>query len=135
MEKVTFKLPAMYGDHHVIEVRRLLLDVPGVHEVFASSAFQAVEIGFDPQVVSAATLETALDDAGYMQPMTVAQEAGVAANGQVAEGSFLRHTTSFAQTRQMIGFAQDVTHAGRPLWPCPGMGPVARQQELLAEED
>ena len=40
MNKVTIDLPSMYGDHHVQEVRRLLFDLDGVEEVYASSAFQ-----------------------------------------------------------------------------------------------
>ena len=37
----------MYGDHHVVEVRRLLLEMPGVTDVYASSSFQVVEVAFD----------------------------------------------------------------------------------------
>ena len=33
-------LAALYADHHVIEVRRILLEVPGVDTVDASSAFR-----------------------------------------------------------------------------------------------
>ena len=30
MQKVTYETPALYGDHHVLEVRRILLELPGV---------------------------------------------------------------------------------------------------------
>ena len=52
MEKITISAPAMYGDHHVVEVRRILLETPGVEDVYASSCFQAVEVTFDPTRVS-----------------------------------------------------------------------------------
>ena len=48
MEKKSFKLPAMYADHHVVEVRRILLEMPGVQDVYASSAFQVADVTFDP---------------------------------------------------------------------------------------
>jgi len=48
MEKFVINLPAMYGDHHVTEVRRILMGLPGVSSVFASSAFKSAEISFDP---------------------------------------------------------------------------------------
>ena len=35
MEVLTLELPAMYGDHHVVEVRRILLEIPGVDNVYA----------------------------------------------------------------------------------------------------
>ena len=30
MQKVTYETPSLYGDHHVTEVRRILLELPGV---------------------------------------------------------------------------------------------------------
>ena len=47
MEKTHITVPAMYGDHHVLEVRRILLALPGVAEVNASSCFQVVEVSYD----------------------------------------------------------------------------------------
>ena len=44
MEVFTIELPAMYGDHHVVEVRRILLDITGVEAVYASRGFRAAEI-------------------------------------------------------------------------------------------
>ena len=32
MKVLTLELPAMYGDHHVVDVRRILFDMPGVVE-------------------------------------------------------------------------------------------------------
>ncbi len=44
MKTISFDLPSLFGDHHVVEVRRLLLEIAGVEDVYASSAFQVVEI-------------------------------------------------------------------------------------------
>ena len=57
METTTYEIPSMYGDHHVIEVRRILQLIPGVEEVYASSAFQAVEVTFDPDKVTGKQIE------------------------------------------------------------------------------
>lgn len=125
MDTLTLDLPAMYGDHHVLDVRRMLLDLPGVKEVYASSAFQVVEVTFDPDEVAAADIEAVLDEAGYLEPLTVPLESHVAAyqgNGDTV--TYFRHSTAYAQTGNVAGFAQQVSYTGRPLWPCPGMGRI-----------
>ncbi len=60
MASVMIDVPAMYADHHVVEVRRILLDVPGVRAVYASSAFGVVEIDFDAEHTSSEALERRL---------------------------------------------------------------------------
>ena len=131
MEKTTIELPSMYGDHHVIEVRRILLEMPGVNDVSASSGFQVVEVDYDPEKTGAADIKTKLEEAGYTQELSVAVESGEAAyqgsNGD--SGKFFRHTAAFEQTQQGVSFTQEVSYTGRPLWPCPGMG-VVKQVEL-----
>ena len=131
MEKTTIELPSMYGDHHVIEVRRILLEIPGVEDVYASSGFQVVEIEYDPEKTEVAALKAKLEEAGYTQELPVAAETGEAAykgsNGD--KGEFFRHTAVFEQTQEGVSFTQEVSYEGRPLWPCPGMG-VVKQVEL-----
>ena len=61
----------MYGDHHVIEVRRLLLELPGVQDVYASSAFQVVEVTYDPAQLDAGAITARLDEAGYLGDLLV----------------------------------------------------------------
>ena len=58
MKKKLFELPTLYGDHHVIEVKRLLSEIPGVLDIYASSAFQVVEVPYDETKVN--DLELAL---------------------------------------------------------------------------
>ena len=80
METLTLEVPTMFGDHHVVEVRRILMELPGVEEVYASSSFQVVEVSFDPQKVEADALKDALDQAGYLGDLALPLEAAVPAN-------------------------------------------------------
>lgn len=123
MEQVTIPLPAMYGDHHVVEVRRILLEMPGVEDVNASSSFHMVEASFDPTKVSGDELKAKLEQAGYLAELAAPAETGQPAYGR-EESSYFRHTAAYAQTGSTVGFAQTVANTGRPLWPCPGMGPI-----------
>jgi excisionase family DNA binding protein len=65
MENALFEVPSMYADHHVIAVRQALLVVPGVEEVLASSAWQQVQVAYDPEAVSPDGIGQALEQAGY----------------------------------------------------------------------
>ncbi len=65
MEKITFTVPALYADHHVTNVKRLLSPIAGVENVIASSAFKEVTVEFDPSKTSQAALAKALTAAGY----------------------------------------------------------------------
>lgn len=128
MEVLILEVPAMYGDHHVVEVRRILLAIPGVEEVFASSSFHTVEVSFDPEKTNDLEIAIRLDEAGYLGEWSVIAERGRASD----EGGgpvYFRHTTVFEQTKHVVGFAQDVQITGRPLWPCPGMGPIMAMDE------
>lgn len=128
MDKIVFEAPAMYGDHHVVEVRRLLLTLPGVTAVNASSCFHAVEIEYDTGQVSPDELKQTLTEAGYLGDLPVPVESSIAVTQREEQDKkqFFRHTAAFAQTGKNIGFGQKVQYTGRPLWPCPGLG-VIRQ--------
>ncbi len=65
MDKITLTVPAMYADHHVLAVKRLLSPIAGVENVIASSAFKEVTIEFDSAKTSRQALEQALVAAGY----------------------------------------------------------------------
>jgi copper chaperone CopZ len=111
----------MYADHHVTEVRRILLAIPGVEEVNASSAFQVVEIEYDRDKTSEDTLKQALDESGYLGDLHTPAESGKPAAGRDGN-TYFRHTAAYKSTGAKISFEQKVTSSGRPLWPCPGMG-------------
>jgi copper chaperone CopZ len=122
MQKIVISVPAMYGDHHVLEVRRILFEMPGVAEVKASSWLQTVEVTFDPARLNPAHIKNRLAEAGYLDALPVAAESGRSDSPLVQGGQdgLLRHTVAYAQSKQVVSFAQNVHPADRPLWPCPG---------------
>ena len=128
MEKILFEAPALYGDHHVSEVRRLLLEIAGVSDVYASSAFQTIEVTFDPEQTQAELIEARLRDAGYLGEIPLLIEAGTAVKKKEGEGTF-RHTVMYETVKGTVSFAQKVESSGRALWPCPGLGVVKMDGE------
>jgi copper chaperone CopZ len=81
METKVFEAPALYGDHHVSEVQRILRELPGVEDIYASSAFQVIEVRFDESKISADKIATCLEEAGYLGEVPMLAETGVAAYG------------------------------------------------------
>lgn len=65
MDSVTLSAPAMYADHHVLQVRDTLLALDGIDDVYASSAWQAVIVAYDTAKIQPAAIEKALAEAGY----------------------------------------------------------------------
>jgi excisionase family DNA binding protein len=65
MENALLKVPAMYADHHVIAVRNAIMALPGVSDVWASSAWRQVQVTYDPALLSAQDISQALEQAGY----------------------------------------------------------------------
>ena len=126
MKTFTLDLPSLYGDHHVIEVRRILFELPGIEAVYASSTFHVVEITYDPGRIDESAITACLGEAGYLDWLDMPREAQTAPYQDEAQKNAFRHTAAYAQTRQVVSFAHKVPYAGRPLWPCPGMGPVER---------
>lgn len=129
MKSTIIEVPTMYGDHHVLEVRRILLAIPGVEEVNASSAFRTVEVSYDPSKVNDLDLKMKLDESGYLGEWSLPIELGAEAAHVEEKAPFFRHTAVFETNRQVMSFAQNVAYAGRPLWPCPGMG-ILRATEM-----
>ena len=130
MKTVTIETPALYGDHHVVEVRRILLELPGVSDVYASSAFHIVEVAYDPAKINEEAIQNKLGEFGYLDPIHMAAETGEAAHLAVNKADvFFRHTEVFETTREVVSFAQRVNYNGKPLWYCPGMGVVNKKME------
>ena len=65
MEKVTFNVPAMWADHHVLAVRDALGQVNGVEKVLASAMYKDVLVKYDPAATNPDTLANTLAEAGY----------------------------------------------------------------------
>ena len=129
MRTKSFDVPAMYGDHHVSDVRRILLETPGVEDVYASSAFRVVEVTYDEKKVNDLELQTRLEDAGYLGEWQLHTESGKAVGTDDGAAEFMRHTAVYEQIKKTVSFSQQVAHRGRPLWPCPGMGPIRSMDE------
>ena len=130
MEQLTLDLPAMYGDHHVIEVRRILLELPGVDDVYASSGFRAAEVSYNPKKIDKDEIFAKLDAAGYIGDLPIPEEipAESAATGNGKKG-FFRHTAVYETTKEVVSFGQTVNYEGRALWPCPGMEPITSMED------
>jgi copper chaperone CopZ len=132
MEIFTLELPVMFGDHHVIEVKRILQEMPGVQEVYASSAFQAVEVSYDPEKVTPDGITDKLNENGYLGELSMPAETGVAGYHNENSQTYFRHTEVYENVQQVVSFGQNVSYSGRALWPCPGVGPIRRME--LEEE-
>lgn len=65
VKTITLTVPRMYGDHHVLAVRNVLAQLSGVTEVWASAAFQQVQVTYDPEDVSVEGIVAELAQAGY----------------------------------------------------------------------
>ena len=129
METKTFEVPALYADHHVTEVRKILLELEGVKDVYASSAFQVVEVTYDETKINDLEIAIKLDEAGYLGEWTIPIELGTAAQQGDGQKPFFRHSTSYETTKQTVSFGQTVSYQGRPLWHCPGIGAVKMDEE------
>lgn len=128
METLTFDLPRMYGDHHVAEVRRILLAMPGVEDVYASSAFRVARVRIDPVRVSEGDLRAKLEEAGYLGELQIAAEEWKSGTPKDTEDNPFRHTSAFEQVKS-VAFAQTVEPTGQVLWPCPGLGAIKAMEE------
>ncbi len=121
MKTLSLELPAMYGDHHVKEVRRILLEIEGVKDVYASSSFQVVEVKYDAKKTTPEDITGAVEKAGYIGALNILIESSIPAH--LREGDKYYRTTSYSEeTRNIIGFEQAVAYQGRTQWPCPGLG-------------
>ncbi len=117
MESLQIKLPGMYGDHHVLAVRQLLLSMEGVDDVWASAAWRTVQVEYDPAQTTSDQITSRLETAGYTQPLEIPTLTSDDVRAR-------RFTTSFIQAGAQVSFAQQVPAAStRPLYPCPGMTP------------
>jgi copper chaperone CopZ len=65
MKKMTFNVPAMYADHHVLSVRSALSQLSGVQEIIASAARKKVTVDYDEGIITPEKIEETLIQAGY----------------------------------------------------------------------
>ena len=105
--------------------------MPGVTDVYASSAFQVAEVTFDPDIgkVKQKSPRHSEKPVIWVNSLVIARSretCGLPMNG---DGTFFRRTEVYEQTKETIGFAQNVSYVGRPLWPCPGIGVINTVEE------
>jgi copper chaperone CopZ len=130
LDKYSMEVPALYGDHHVVEVRRILLALDGVADVYASSAFRMVEVTYDPEQLAPDAIINTLGEAGYLHELNWPSETGKPTyNTEGASSPYFRHTVAYEQTKQAVNFNQVVPYSGRPLWTCPGLGVIKTMEE------
>jgi len=65
MEKVVLDVPTLWADHHVLKVRDALVNLEGVEDVYASSAWKQVLVTYDGAKTDPAAIEKTLAEAGY----------------------------------------------------------------------
>ena len=119
MDKVVLNVPGMYGDHHVLAVRDMLGQLPGVENILATSAFKQVIVWFDPAKASPGDFESVLQTQGYR-----------VGEGQPAEPEIETPTKRWQGGAQFVvasGLAESARFSAPPInWgaggpqPCPG---------------
>ena len=129
MQTKSFEMPALFGDHHVTEVRRILLNLTGVKDVYASSAFHIVEVTYDEKSINDLEIALKLDEAGYLGEWTVPAEAGSTSLSAEDQTQYFRSTVVHETIKKTVTFAQRVGYRGRPLWHCPGIGTIKQGEE------
>jgi hypothetical protein len=70
-----------------------------------------------------------LEQAGYLGEIPMLAETGTAIQRKDGDEVF-RHTAVYETVKTTVSFAQRVEYQGRPLWPCPGLGPVKMDEEV-----
>jgi copper chaperone CopZ len=129
MKTKVFEAPALYGDHHVTEVRRILLELEGVTDVYASSAFQTIEVTYDESRINDLEIAVKLDEAGYLGEWSLPIELGTAAQQGDGQKPYFRHTMTYETIKHTVSFGQKVSYQGRPLWHCPGIGAIKMEED------
>lgn len=127
MDTLHLHIPAMYGDHHVIEVRRILFNLDGIEDVYASSYSQTLQIDFQPDKIDPDTIKQELAHHSYLDTLDIPYESGIAAYKNDSNASFFRHTVAYQHLQNTVGFAQDIDHGGRAIYPCPGFNHVTME--------
>ena len=123
MEKITFELPFLFGDHHVLEVRKLLNALPGVTNIYVSSSFHTVDVDYDPAAINVEQITAGLEEAGYLGEAEMPVEKGVTSEGGM-NTPYFRRTNIYENTKQVTSFTQNIGFSQRRVWPCPGMGAI-----------
>jgi len=118
MKKLVLPIPLLYGDHHTLAVRSILSALPGISDLYVSSAQHLVSLSYDPEKVDPQAIEKALAEHGYEvggpEPTFVPSLAS-----EFERSS--RYSSLVTGSGDALAFAEQTqVRDGRPLWPCPG---------------
>ena len=69
-------VPAMFGDHHVVQVRQIVAALPGVQSVLASASRHKISVTFNRAQLTLATIAAALAQAGFAPDVIPAEAIG-----------------------------------------------------------
>lgn len=65
MNEVTLSLPRMWADHHVVQVRAVVSDLPGVSYMLASALQRTLTLRYDSAEIDETAIRAHLAAAGY----------------------------------------------------------------------
>lgn len=124
MDDLTLTIPALYGDHHTLEVRSILSQLAGVSVRYCSPAFHQVSMQYDPSVISSDRIKQALAERGYTEgpselsfPISLGERT-------------TRHSAVYAGSGDAMAFSETApSWSNRPLWPCPGFDTIPKMQD------
>jgi copper chaperone CopZ len=131
MEKYKIELPFLFGDHHVIEIRKILGELPGVTDLYVSSSFHTVEVNYDPEVINTQKITACLEEAGYLGETGMPVEFGVSSVEENLNSPYFRKSNVYEATRKVTSFTQIIGINNRRLWPCPGFGVILSLKQTL----
>lgn len=75
-QKESISLPAMFGDHHVVQVRQIVSALPGVQTVLASASRHKITVTFNRAQLSVEAISAALAQAGFAPNVVPAEATG-----------------------------------------------------------
>lgn len=118
MQTVLFDTPGLYGDHHVLEIRKELSNqLRGISGINASSAFRGVEVTFDENLTSESQIQLLLKQMGYLDEIS-APEIN---SGADSPFTAFRHMVTYSTVQGTMSFQQDVPIHNQ-VCTCPGLG-------------
>lgn len=99
------------------------MNLPGMQEVYASSAFHVVEVVYDEVSTSEEAIKAKLEELGYLNELPLMLEPGQAFQRNQTDG-FFRNTAVYENIKTTVSFQQRVRENGHSTWNCPGLGVI-----------
>ena len=123
MKEARFDIPILFGDHHVLEITKILSEIEGINEFYISSAYNFVKLDYDESKISEEAIGVLFEKAGYSGEMGFEVEVfAVETEGATKNKKHFRKSVLYDQTNLTQGFKQNATKTSRKEWPNPGMG-------------